>query len=143
MFIGEYAHTIDEKNRLAIPAKFRDTLKAGAVVTRGLDHCLFVYTFEEWKKLAEKLAGLPISKANTRAFARLMLAGAMDCEMDKQGRVIVPEYLREYAALNKKVVIAGLFNRLEIWDETAWQNYKTTTEKDSGDIAEALGELGV
>lgn len=143
MFIGEYNHSIDEKGRLAIPAKFREELGKGAVVTRGLDNCLFVYTFEEWKKLAEKLAALPISQANTRAFARLMLAGAMDCEMDKQGRIVLPEYLRKFATMNKKVVIAGLFNRLEIWDEAAWSKYKTTTEKDSNDIAEALGELGV
>ncbi len=141
MFIGEYNHTIDEKNRLAIPVKFRETLKPGAVVTRGLDHCLFVYTLEEWKKLADRLANLPIAKANTRAFARLMLAGAMDCELDKQGRIIVPEYLRGFANLDKKVVIAGLFNRLEIWDEAVWNKYKISFEKDSDDIAEALGEI--
>lgn len=93
--------------------------------------------------MAERLSNLPISKANTRAFARLMLAGAMDCELDKQGRIIVPEYLRTFAGIQKKVVIAGLFNRLEIWDETLWQQYKGNFEKDSADIAEALGELGV
>lgn len=143
MFIGEYNHSIDEKGRLAIPIKFRDELGRGAVVTRGLDNCLFVYTADEWKIMAEKLAALPISKANTRAFARLMLAGAMDCEIDKQGRVMLPEFLRTYAGIAKKAVVAGLFNRLEIWDETAWNKYKTATEKDSGDIAEALGELSV
>src|SRR3990167_4082354 len=104
MFIGEYHHAIDEKGRLAIPMKFRKQLKAGAVVTRGLDNCLFVYTMEEWKKLAEKISNLPFSQANSRAFSRLMLAGAMDVELDKQGRVIVPEYLREYAKLGKEVV---------------------------------------
>ncbi len=143
MFIGEYTHNIDDKGRLAIPAKFREELGHGAVVTRGLDNCLFIYTVDEWKKLAEKLAALPISKANTRAFARLMLAGAMDCEVDKQGRVILPEYLRKFAKMKKKVVVAGLLNRLEVWDEATWNKYKTTTEKDSADIAEALGELGV
>lgn len=143
MFIGEYNHSIDEKGRLAIPVKFREELGRGAVVTRGLDNCLFVYTADEWKIMAEKLAALPISKANTRAFARLMLAGAMDCEIDKQGRVMLPEFLRKYAGIAKKAVVAGLFNRLEIWDETAWNKYKTATEKDSGDIAEALGELSV
>lgn len=143
MFIGEYAHSIDEKGRLAIPVKFREELLHGAVVTRGLDNCLFVYTATEWQKLADKLAALPIAKANTRAFARLMLAGAMDCEVDKQGRVILPEYLRDYATLTKKVVIAGLFNRLEIWDEATWNKYKKATENDSSEIAEALGELGV
>lgn len=143
MFIGEYNHSIDDKGRLAIPSKFREDLQRGAVVTRGLDNCLFVYTFEEWQKLADKLAQLPISQSNTRAFSRLMLAGAMDVELDKQGRVVLPEYLRDYASVKKKVVVAGLYNRLEIWDESAWNKYKTATEKDSNDIAEALGELSV
>lgn len=143
MFIGEYTHNLDPKGRLAIPAKFRSELARGAVVTRGLDDCLFLYTKEEWEKLATKLAQLPISKSNTRAFARLMLAGAMDAELDAQGRIMLPEYLRKYAGLNKKVIVAGLYNRLEIWDEEKWGIYKKGTEKSSGDIAEALGELGV
>lgn len=143
MFIGEYHHSIDDKGRLAVPSKFKKDLTKGAVVTRGLDNCLFLYTNAEWKELAEKLAKLPISKANTRAFARLMLAGAMDVSLDSQGRIIVPDYLRQYAGMKKKVVIAGLYNRLEIWDETQWHQYKAGTEKQSGDIAEALGELGV
>jgi len=143
MFIGEYQHNIDQKGRLAIPVKFRQQLAKGAVVTRGLDNCLFLYTKEEWQKLATKLAALPISKANTRAFSRLMLAGAMDARLDSQGRIILPDYLRQYATVKKKVIIAGLYNRLEIWDELVWQKYKTTTEKSSTDIAEALGELEV
>jgi MraZ protein len=143
MFIGEYHHSIDEKGRLAIPIKFRAELQKGAVVTRGLDNCLFIYTQKEWQVLADKLAKLPISKANTRAFARLMLAGAMDLEMDKMGRVILPDYLRKYGTIKKKVVIAGLYNRLEVWDSVVWEKYKKGTEKTSGDIAEALGELGV
>ncbi len=143
MFIGEYYHNLDEKSRLAIPVKFRAKLAKGAVVTRGLDDCLFLYTKDEWAVLADKLAKLPISKANTRAFARLMLAGAMDVEIDSQGRVVLPDYLKKYASLAKKVVIAGLYNRLEIWNENKWDKYKQGTEKKSGDIAEALGELGV
>lgn len=143
MFIGEYQHNIDEKGRLAVPIKFREQLAKGAVVTRGLDNCLFLYPQKDWEALADKLSKLPISKANTRAFARLMLAGAMDCEIDGQGRIILPDYLRKYAALKKKAVVAGLYNRLEIWDETAWNKYKLSTEKRGGDIAEALGELGV
>ncbi len=143
MFIGEYHHALDQKGRIAIPVKFRDEFAKGAVVTRGLDSCLFLYTKEEWSKLAKRLAELPIAKANTRAFARLMLAGAMDVDLDKQGRVILPDYLRQYADLEKKTVIAGLYNRLEIWQETNWNAYKKNTEKTSGDIAEALGELGV
>lgn len=143
MFIGEYTHTIDNKGRLSIPVKFRNTLSNGAVITRGLDNCLFLYSREEWDKLALRLSKLPISQANTRAFARLMLAGAMDVGLDKQGRVILPDYLRKYAALQKKVIIAGLFNRLEIWDSKEWDKYRERTERSNKDIAEALGALGV
>ncbi len=143
MFIGEYHHALDDKGRVQVPVKFRVDLTKGAVVTRGLDNCLFIYTKKEWSVMAEKLARLPISKANTRAFSRLMLAGAMELEIDKQGRVVVPEYLRQFAGLKKMVVIAGLYNRLELWDKTAWERYRSGTERQSGDIAEALGELGV
>ena len=143
MFIGEYSHNLDDKGRVAVPAKFRALLKGGAVVTKGLDNCLFLYTKKEWQELAGKLAKLPISKANTRAFARLMLGGAMEVDFDNQGRIMLPEYLRKFAGLNKNLVIAGLYDRLEIWDETAWNKYKKGAEKKSADIAEALGELGV
>lgn len=143
MFIGEYSASVDEKGRVAIPAKFRTLLKGRCVVTRGLDSSLFVYTLSEWEKLAEKLASLPISQANTRAFSRLMLAGAMDLEIDKQGRVVLPDYLRQFAGVSKQVIVAGLMNRLEIWDSKKWQSYKKETEKESTSIAEALGELGV
>jgi MraZ protein len=143
MFIGEYTATIDDKGRLSIPVKFRQELKKKAVVTRGLDNSLFLYTEKEWLSVAQKLAALPIARANTRAFSRLMLAGAMDCEMDKTGRIILPEYLRTFAKIQKRVVIAGLYNRLELWSEEQWQKYKSETEKDSNQIAEQLGELGV
>ncbi len=143
MFIGEYQATIDDKGRISIPAKFRPKLKLKVVVTRGLDNSLFLYTLEEWKKLAEKLASLPISTANTRAFSRLMLAGAMDCDIDKQGRIIVPGYLKEFAKIGKRVVIAGLYNRIEIWSEELWLAYKIQTEAASNSIAEQLGSLGV
>lgn len=143
MFIGEYHHALDEKGRVQIPVKFRADLQKGAVVTRGLDNCLFIYTKKEWDILAEKLARLPISKAGSRAFSRLMLAGAMELEVDKQGRALLPEYLRQFATLKKNVVIAGLYNRLEVWDTDVWKRYRSGTEKQSGDIAEALGELGV
>ncbi len=143
MFIGEYNHTLDDKGRIAIPIKFRLALKKGAVVTRGLDHCLFVYTAAEWNKLAEKLVNLPISQADSRAFARLMLAGAMEIEVDKQGRAMVPDYLRQFAHLQKNVIVAGLYNRLEIWDAEMWQRYKQQTEAESNTIAERMGQLGV
>ncbi len=143
MFIGEYQASLDEKGRISIPAKFRASLKKHVVVTRGLDNSLFLYSLEEWKKLATKLASLPISTANTRAFSRLMLAGAMDCEVDKQGRIILPGYLKEFAKIGKKAVVAGLYNRIEIWSEELWQAYKQQTEAASNSIAEQLGSLGV
>lgn len=140
MFLGEYNHSIDEKGRLAIPVKFRNELFNGAVVTRGLDECLFLYTKSEWEIIAQKIAKLPVSQKNTRAYSRLMLAGAMEVELDKQGRIILPEYLRKYSGLNKKVVMAGLYNRIEIWDEEKWESYKKETEKQSDEIAERIGE---
>ena len=143
MFIGEYSHNLDDKGRLAVPKKFRADLLKGAVVTRGLDNCLFLYTKKEWTKLAEKLANLPFAQANTRAFSRLMLAGAMDVDIDKQGRIILPEYLRNYAGVKKEVVVAGLYSRLEIWDTEKWNEYKKRTEAESNVIAEQMGELGV
>lgn len=143
MFIGEYSHNLDDKGRLAVPVKFRRELSKGAVVTRGLDNCLFLYTKTEWAKLAEKLAALPFSQANSRAFARLMLAGAMDVILDKQGRIILPEYLRQFSGLKKSAVIAGLYSRLEIWDQETWNKYKNQTESHSNEIAERMAELGV
>jgi len=143
MFIGEYHHSLDEKGRLTIPTKYRSILARGAVVTRGLDNCLFLYTKEAWETLAAKLANLPMAQANSRAFARLMLAGAMDVTPDRMGRMVLPDYLRKYAALGKNLVLAGLYNRLEIWDDVEWKKYKSATEKSSGDIAEKMGELGV
>jgi len=143
MFIGEYTYSIDDKKRLAIPSKFRSLLGTKAIITRGLDNCLFLYTSKEWEKLAQKLSQLPLSQADARGFARLMLAGAMEAHFDNLGRILVPDYLKDYAALKKKVVIAGLFNRIEIWDETTWNRYKQKTEKDVGNIAERLKELGV
>jgi len=143
MFIGEYKHNLDAKGRLAVPAKFRKKLAKGAVVTKGLDNCLFLYSADEWKKMAEKFASLPIGQSNARAFGRHMLAGAMDVEFDKQGRINLPDYLRTFAGLNKKAIVAGVYDRLEIWDEATWEKYKAVTDKDSSSIAEALGQLGV
>jgi MraZ protein len=143
MFIGEFTATIDDKGRISIPVKFRSELKSKVVVTRGLDSSLFLYTLDEWKKLAEKLASLPISTANTRAFSRLMLAGAMDCDIDKQGRIILPGYLKEFAKIKKRLVFAGLYSRVELWSEELWTKYKAQTEKNSNAIAEQLGSLGV
>ena len=143
MFIGEYRHNLDDKGRLAIPAKFRAILKKGAVVTKGLDNCLFLYSKEQFEKIAQKFASLPISQAKARAFMRHMLAGAMDVEFDNQGRVTLPEYLRQFSGVKKNVIIAGLYNYLEIWDEASWNQYKGESEKNSNAIAEELGNLGI
>lgn len=143
MFIGEYYYTIDPKGRIAIPSKLRNLLSQGGVITKGLDNCLFVFSIADWRQMAEKIKGLPLSQSNSRAFARLMLAGAMDVKLDSQGRILVPDYLRRYVGLNKKIVLAGVYNRLEIWDEKEWEKYKKRTEKESGDIAEKLGDLGI
>jgi len=143
MFIGEYSHTIDSKKRLAVPSKFRNELGNKAVVTRGLDKCLFIYPLKAWKDLAQKLGTLPVGEAGTRSFIRLMLAGATDVDVDRQGRILLPDYLKGYAALKKSVTIAGLYNRLEIWDEKKWSVYKSRAEKNTDEIAEQLGKLGI
>ena len=143
MLLGEFRHNMDVKGRVAIPAKFREKLTSGAIVTRGLDNCLFLFAEAEWKALAEKLVALPLAQANSRAFVRLMLSGAMDVEFDTQGRILVPDYLRKYAGLGKEVVVAGLYNRIEIWDGPTWERYKAKTEGASEEIAEKLGELGI
>lgn len=143
MFIGEFQHNLDSKGRMALPAKFRQKISGGAIVTRGLDHCLFVFTAKDWEVLAQKLVALPLAQANSRAFARLMLAGAMDVEVDKQGRVLIPDYLRTYAGLKKETIVTGLYNRIEIWDKDSWKEYKAKTESASDEIAEKLGELGI
>lgn len=143
MFIGEYNHSLDDKGRVAIPAKFRAILKKGAVVTKGLDNCLFLYSKEQFQKIAQKFSTLPISQAKARAFSRHMLAGAMAVDFDNQGRITLPEYLRKFSALKKGVIIAGLYNHLEIWDEAAWNSYKLEAEKNSNSIAEELGDLGI
>ena len=143
MFIGEYQHNLDDKGRVAIPAIFRPALKGGGVVTRGLDRCLFVFGKKEWGMLAGRIKTLPISQANSRAFSRLMLSGAMEVDLDVQGRINLPDYLQDYAGLKKQVIVAGLYNRLEIWDEENWKKYKDKTEASSEEIAEKLGELGI
>ncbi len=143
MFIGEYQHSVDPKKRLALPSKFRKELGTRVVVTRGLDKCLFVYPLKTWKELAEKLGTLPMGQSSTRSFVRLMLAGAIDSDVDSQGRILLPEYLKEYAGLGRSVTVAGLFNRLEIWDEKKWKSYRNKAEESSDKVAEQLGELGI
>jgi len=134
---------LDPKKRLAIPSKFRKELGNGAVLTKGLDGCLFIFSSKSWAPFAEMLGGLSIGKQDTRSFARLFLSGAVEVEFDSLGRILIPDNLKEYASFKKEVVIAGLFNRLEIWDEEKWNKYKNDLEKNSDKIAEKLGELGL
>ena len=143
MLIGEYKHNLDPKKRLSIPSKFRKELGEGAVLTRGLDNCLFVFPLQSWKPFAEMLAGLSMAKKDTRSFSRLFLSGAVEVEFDSLGRILIPDVLKEYASLNKSVIVAGLYNRLEVWDESKWNAYRAKLEKNSDSIAEKLGELGL
>ena len=141
MLIGEYTHSLDEKKRVAVPAKFRKEIGKTVVITHGLDNCLSLYPLETWKKIAEKVADLPIDRSDNRAFSRAILAGAAEVEFDKQGRIILPDYLRNFAGITKDVIIIGLYNRLEIWDESKWNAYKKDSDKNYNNIAEALSNL--
>lgn len=141
MFLGEYVHTIDEKGRLAVPARFRADLAAGLVVTRGIDRCLAIYPLEEWKRLAEQVSALPMTDRRARAFRRLVFANASDVIPDKQGRVLIPPRLREYAGINGEVVVTGLDTYIEVWSPEAWNEERTRVEDFSASDEEwaALG----
>ena len=143
MFIGEYLYTIDNKKRISIPPKFRRSLSKKAVVTRGIDSCLVVYPISEWQKLTKKLEDLPSSKIDARGFSRIILSGAVDVGLDKLGRILIPDYLKKYAGLKKDVAVIGLSNKIEIWDSNKWKAYKQKTEKEIGDMAGRLEELGI
>jgi MraZ protein len=141
MFLGEYAHTIDEKGRLTLPAKYRADLATGVVVTRGIDKCLFVFPLDEWHKLSEKVSALPLTDTSAREFRRLLFSGATDAELDKQGRVLLPQYLREYAGLNGNVIVAGLNTHMEIWSPDAWNAIRANI--DSVANVEQWAQLGI
>jgi MraZ protein len=143
MLIGEYKHTLDPKKRLSIPSKWRKDLGKMLIVTRGLDNCLFVYPQREWGKITEKIGQLPLGQADTRSFNRFFLSGAVEVEVDSVGRILVPDFLKEFAGLDTKVVLAGIHDRVEIWDENRWQEYKTQIEAAADSLAEKLGEIGV
>jgi MraZ protein len=143
MFMGEFDHTVDEKGRIAIPAKFRGRFADGLVVTRGLDRCLWVYTAGDWAALAEKIARLPLTQADARSFTRLMFSGANDLLLDKQGRIVVPTYLREYAHLQNDAVVIGVNTRLEIWARDSWNQTRAQVEEEGEFIAEHLATLGI
>jgi MraZ protein len=144
MLIGEYLHTIDQKNRLSVPSKFRKELGRIVVVSRGLDKCLFLYPEDAWKKLAEKLATeLPWGKAENRSFVRSMIAGAADVAIDALGRILLPDNLKQFASLEKEAMVVGLYNRVEIWNPEIWKMYSATSSENTELIAEKLGELGM
>jgi MraZ protein len=140
MLIGEYHHNLDSKGRLSVPIKFRAELGSSAIVTKGLDGCLFLYPKAEWEMMAQKLANLPVSSSSARAFSRLMLSGAMELDIDKLGRALLPGYLRDYADLRGEAVLSGVFNRVEIWDKQAWGEYSKQAEASSTENAEKLAE---
>ena len=143
MFMGEYQHNMDKKGRVIIPAKFREKLGDNFVATRGLDNCLFVYPMQEWSILEEKLTNLPITSKNARSFVRFFFSGATECNLDKQGRVSIPANLRNYAELEKEIVVIGLANRIELWAVEKWDNYMMAAEESSEEIANAMEELGI
>lgn len=143
MLIGEFRHTIDTKKRLALPAKFRKELGETVTITRGLDNCLVVYPEKAWEIMSDKLGKLPTGQAEARGFSRIMLAGAMAVELDKLGRILVPDYLKNYANLTKNVVVCGLYDRLEIWDANNWDIYRKKMEGEMGDMAGKLKEMGI
>lgn len=143
MFMGEFQHSLDDKGRLIIPAKFRDALGPSFVVTRGLDHCLFLYPQAEWRNLEAKLKSLPLTNANARAFVRFFFSGASECELDKQGRILVPPNLREYAQLERDVVVIGVSNRVEIWSKSGWESYSSEADASFESIAEHIVDLGI
>ncbi|MDO4800417.1 MAG: division/cell wall cluster transcriptional repressor MraZ [Bacillota bacterium] len=143
MFIGEFRHTMDPKNRISIPSKFREDLGERFYVTKGLDSCLFVYTEEEWRKFEAKLRTLPLSNKNARAFARTFLSGAHECSIDKAGRVLIPQPLKEFASLDKEVFVNGAGSRIEIWDVDRWNAYIDEVSADMESIAEGMENLEI
>lgn len=143
MFMGEYQHTIDAKGRLIIPSKFREKLGDHFVVTKGLDKCLFVYPQNEWKLFEEKLKQLPLTSSDARKFIRFFFAGAIDCELDNQGRIILPGHLREYAGIKKDIVSIGVNNRVEIWNKDSWNAYNDEENFVDNGLAEKMESLGI
>jgi len=143
MFLGTFGYRIDDKGRLTIPAKYRTRLAAGVMVTRGIDRCLYVYPLAEWERLAQKTRQLPVTKKDARAFVRLLFSEAADCVPDKQGRVLIPAYLREYANLHDEIIVAGSHDRLELWNPNAYQQDNSRLEQDVDVLAERLSGLGI
>lgn len=143
MFIGEHTHTLDTKKRLSLPSKFRKDLGKKIILTKGLDSCLFVYSPKEWKRFSEKLGELSMGQSDTRAFSRRFLGGAVEVDVDSAGRILIPDFLKDIAHLKTKVMVVGVGNRVELWDEKRWSTYQQELEKNADRVAEKLGDIGM
>ena len=143
MFLGEFQHSLDTKGRIIVPAKFREDLGEKFILTRGLDNCLFVYPKEEWALMEEKLKKLPLTKADARAFVRFLFSGATECELDKQGRILIPVNLRDYSNIDKDAVIIGVSNRVEIWSLENWEKFSLNAEQSFEEIAEKIVDFDI
>ena len=143
MLIGEYLHTLDTKKRISLPAQFRKEVSRTVVVKRGLDTCLFMFPQAAWKKIAQKLSDLPVGQADTRGMSRFLLAGAVETEVDGAGRILIPDFLKDFANLKTRVVLAGVSDRVEIWNEKNWEEYKRRIERGADQMAQTLGDLGI
>ncbi len=141
MFTGEYHHTLDGKGRVIIPSRLREGLGDQFVITRGLDHCLFAYPNSEWVRLEQKMKNLPLTKRDSRAFKRLFFSGAMEVEADKQGRILIPQNLRDYAGIEKDIMFIGVSDRVEIWNESAWSQYFGEADDNYEELAEKLEDI--
>lgn len=142
MFIGEYQHSLDSKNRIIVPSKLRDGLGDKFIISKGLDGCLYAYPIDEWQKFEEKLKKLPLTNKDARAFVRFFVAGATEVETDKQGRGLIPANLREYAGIEKEIVTIGALNKIEIWSKEKWESYNES-DIDFNSIADKMGDLGI
>jgi MraZ protein len=143
MFIGEYQHTLDPKNRVIMPSKFREKLGDSFVMTKGLDNCLFIYSSNEWSIVEDKLKSLPMTNKDARAFVRSFFAGACECELDKQGRIVMPNHLKDYANIDKELVIIGVSTRIEIWSKEEWNKFNSDANISYEDVAEKMSQLGI
>ncbi len=142
LLIGEYIHTLDDKKRVSLPSKFRKAVGRKIIATRGLDNCLFIYELSEWQKIAQKLSDSGMGRADKRSFDRFFLSSAVEMEVDNAGRFLIPEHLRDFAGLKGKIVFAGVGNRIEVWNENRWTEYKNRIDKEADILAEKLGEIG-
>lgn len=143
MFIGEYEHSVDAKGRVIMPVKLREDIGEKFIVTKGLDGCLFAYSISEWTNFEEKLKTLPLTNKNARDFVRFFLSGAVECEIDKQGRFLIPGNLRTYATLEKEIIIIGVGTRIEIWNKEEWKKYSSDENISADEIAENMTMLGI